>query len=42
MLDCCSDVEDIKKRGLHLREFACLAKCNGLLTQTYLAQDRLI
>jgi hypothetical protein len=29
MLDCCKDLEEIKKNGLTLSEFACLARCNG-------------
>ena len=32
MLDCCRPLELIKTSGITLPEFACLAKCNGLLT----------
>lgn len=34
MLDCCRPLEKIAKDGLTLPEFLCLAKCNGLRTQT--------
>ena len=29
-LDCCIDLDDVKKVGITLDEFACLAKCQGL------------
>lgn len=34
MLDCCRPLEKIAQDGLTLPEFLCLAKCNGLQTQT--------
>ena len=30
MLACCVDIDVVKKTGIHLDEFACLARCNGL------------
>eukprot|EP00026_Physarum_polycephalum_P003427 Phypoly_transcript_03438.p1 GENE.Phypoly_transcript_03438~~Phypoly_transcript_03438.p1 ORF type:complete len:567 (+),score=91.55 Phypoly_transcript_03438:620-2320(+) len=29
MLDCCTPLDVVKKRGITFTEFACLAKCNG-------------
>lgn len=29
MLDCCAPLADIRKRGVDVEEFACLARCNG-------------
>jgi glutathione gamma-glutamylcysteinyltransferase len=29
MLDCCTPLEVVKKRGITFTEFACLARCNG-------------
>ena len=31
MLDCCRSLDDIRISGITLPEFACLARCNGLL-----------
>ena len=30
MLDCCVPLDEIKKTGITIREFMCLAACNGL------------
>eukprot|EP00939_MAST-03C_sp_MAST-3C-sp1_P002484 g2484.t1 len=30
MLDCCVPLEEVRKKGVTLEEFACLAVCNGL------------
>lgn len=38
MLDCCSPIEVIKQQGISMREFSCLASCNGALVQTRYAQ----
>ncbi|RPA86165.1 Phytochelatin-domain-containing protein [Ascobolus immersus RN42] len=37
MLDCCRPLEDVKKKGITLAEFACLARCNGLDATTRFA-----
>jgi glutathione gamma-glutamylcysteinyltransferase len=29
MLDCCAPLSDVRARGLDIKEFACLARCNG-------------
>eukprot|EP01132_Coremiostelium_polycephalum_P001471 gene1471-1855_t len=29
MLDCCTPIESVKKRGITFTEFACLSRCNG-------------
>ncbi|ORY05327.1 Phytochelatin-domain-containing protein [Basidiobolus meristosporus CBS 931.73] len=34
MLDCCRSLEQVRKTGVSLPEFSCLAKCNGLDEQT--------
>jgi glutathione gamma-glutamylcysteinyltransferase len=39
MLDCCRPLEDIKKQGITLSEFTCLARCNGLHAVSYRADD---
>lgn len=31
LLDCCRNLEDVKKEGISVSEFACLARCNGAL-----------
>ncbi|KAJ3068585.1 hypothetical protein HDU98_008274 [Podochytrium sp. JEL0797] len=33
LLDCCSPLETIKKKGITLDQFTCLARCNGLNVQ---------
>ncbi|KAL7747994.1 hypothetical protein RI367_006540 [Sorochytrium milnesiophthora] len=35
MLDCCRPLEEIKRTGITLGEFSCLAKCNGLNAKTH-------
>jgi len=30
MLDCCEDLEKVKKQGISFRQFVCLAQCHGL------------
>ncbi|KAJ9080440.1 hypothetical protein DSO57_1024999 [Entomophthora muscae] len=37
MLDCCRSLEDIRKNGITLSEFSCLARCNGLDVKTFRA-----
>ena len=39
MLSCCKPLDVVKKEGLTVREFACLARCNGLDTKAVLAGD---
>ncbi|KAJ3122050.1 hypothetical protein HK098_003146 [Nowakowskiella sp. JEL0407] len=39
MLDCCRPLEDIKKDGVTLSEFACLARCNGLKAEVKRAHE---
>jgi len=29
MLDCCTSLETVKKQGITLSQFVCLARCNG-------------
>ena len=38
MLDCCRPLELVKKDGITLQEFGCLAKCNGLAVDQHLAE----
>lgn len=33
MLDCCRTLDDVRKQGITLDEFKCLASCNGLAAQ---------
>ena len=35
MLGCCVPIEIIRKKGMSLDQFACLASCNGLYTQLF-------
>ncbi|KNE57502.1 hypothetical protein AMAG_03209 [Allomyces macrogynus ATCC 38327] len=35
MLDCCRPMEEIKRTGITLGEFGCLAMCNGLSAKVY-------
>ena len=37
--DCCVPLEVVKKEGITLRQFACLAKCNGADCHVYRPQD---
>lgn len=37
MLDCCRTLDDIRKSGITLSEFSCLARCNGLDVKTFRA-----
>jgi glutathione gamma-glutamylcysteinyltransferase len=30
MLDCCTDLEDVKQKGITLDDFVCLARCQGV------------
>eukprot|EP00545_Synedropsis_sp_CCMP1620_P009370 CAMPEP_0119007408 /NCGR_PEP_ID=MMETSP1176-20130426/2991_1 /TAXON_ID=265551 /ORGANISM="Synedropsis recta cf, Strain CCMP1620" /LENGTH=401 /DNA_ID=CAMNT_0006959549 /DNA_START=28 /DNA_END=1233 /DNA_ORIENTATION=- len=39
LLNCCMDLEDIKKTGITLNVFVCLAKCQGLKAEKHLAED---
>src|SRR3989338_3734997 len=39
MLDCCEDLEEIKKTGLTLAQVVCLANCNGLSTSMRYASE---
>jgi glutathione gamma-glutamylcysteinyltransferase len=41
MLDCCRSLEDVKRQGITLSEFSCLARCNGLVANTVYADDTL-
>jgi glutathione gamma-glutamylcysteinyltransferase len=40
LLNCCMDLEDIKKVGITLNTFSCLAKCQGLKVDKYFAEDQ--
>ena len=37
MLDCCRSLDDIRKNGITISEFSCLARCNGLNADVTLA-----
>ncbi|ORZ34841.1 Phytochelatin synthase-domain-containing protein, partial [Catenaria anguillulae PL171] len=37
MLDCCRPLEQVKKSGITLSEFGCLAVCNGLVAKVHRA-----
>lgn len=37
LLDCCKPLERVKVDGISFSEFACLARCNGAIIQTYQA-----
>eukprot|EP00124_Ichthyophonus_hoferi_P003480 Ihof_evm2s303 gene=Ihof_evmTU2s303 len=39
MLDCCSPVEVIEKKGIVFRQLACLARCNGALVKDMQANE---
>ncbi|PAV62021.1 hypothetical protein WR25_00588 [Diploscapter pachys] len=39
MLDCCVPLENVKKTGINLPQFGCLATCNRLQTVIYTAND---
>eukprot|EP00941_MAST-03F_sp_MAST-3F-sp1_P004408 g4408.t1 len=38
MLSCCKPIEKVKKEGISLFEFACLARCNGVLAEVFLGK----
>ncbi|VIO94743.1 Phytochelatin synthase family protein [Brugia malayi] len=40
MLDCCVPLDDIKKTGITLSQFACLAECNKLYTEVKYANSK--
>ncbi|VDK75996.1 unnamed protein product [Onchocerca ochengi] len=40
MLDCCVPLDDIKKTGITLSQFACLAECNKLYTELSYAESK--
>ena len=42
MLDCCQPLEVVKKKGITLAEFSCLAKCNGLEATTHFADKSFV
>lgn len=42
MLDCCQPLERVKKFGITLAEFSCLAKCNGLEATTKFANETFV
>ncbi|RKP23191.1 Phytochelatin synthase, partial [Syncephalis pseudoplumigaleata] len=39
MLDCCRSLEDVRRNGITLSEFACIARCNGLEETTVFADE---
>lgn len=39
MLNCCMDLEEVKKLGITFDVFSCLARCQGLQVEKYLASD---
>ncbi|KAG2378241.1 hypothetical protein C9374_008384 [Naegleria lovaniensis] len=39
IFDCCVPLEIVKKEGITLRQFSCLAKCNGAACQTFRPQE---
>jgi hypothetical protein len=39
MLSCCKPIEEVKKKGISLQEFACLARCNGAAAAVFSGAD---
>eukprot|EP01116_Phalansterium_solitarium_P019179 TRINITY_DN5286_c0_g1_i2.p1 TRINITY_DN5286_c0_g1~~TRINITY_DN5286_c0_g1_i2.p1 ORF type:complete len:335 (-),score=75.28 TRINITY_DN5286_c0_g1_i2:322-1326(-) len=39
MLDCCTPLEVVKEKGITLKDFACLVKCNGAEATMYAAEE---
>ena len=39
MLNCCVDIEEVKKTGINFSTFACLAKCQGLTVEPVYGSD---
>jgi glutathione gamma-glutamylcysteinyltransferase len=39
MLNCCVDLDDVKRTGITMSVFHCLAQCQGLTSRVYYAQD---
>lgn len=39
LLDCCVPLDVVKKQGITMPEFACLAKCNGAHAQAFYASE---
>lgn len=40
LLDCCVPLETIRKVGITLEEFSCLARCNGAQAEVYRSSER--
>jgi len=38
MLDCCRPLDTVKREGITMSQFACLARCNGARVQSYPAE----
>eukprot|EP00123_Amoebidium_parasiticum_P001717 comp12879_c1_seq1/m.8066 comp12879_c1_seq1/g.8066 ORF comp12879_c1_seq1/g.8066 comp12879_c1_seq1/m.8066 type:complete len:490 (-) comp12879_c1_seq1:203-1672(-) len=39
LLDCCSPVEEVEKKGMVFRQLVCLARCNGALVRAHQAGE---
>lgn len=39
MLNCCVDLDDVKRTGITMSVFHCLAQCQGITSRVYYAQD---
>jgi glutathione gamma-glutamylcysteinyltransferase len=42
MLDCCAPLDDVRKEGITLGQFACLARCNGARAKVFPADGTTI
>lgn len=42
MLDCCTSLELVKKQGITLGQFVCLARCNGAQASVFYGSDRYV
>lgn len=40
MLDCCTSLEVVKKQGITLGQFVCLARCNGAKASVFYGSER--
>mmetsp|Transcript_8450 Transcript_8450/g.35305 ORF Transcript_8450/g.35305 Transcript_8450/m.35305 type:complete len:451 (-) Transcript_8450:32-1384(-) len=40
MLDCCAELDEVRRNGITLTEFACLGRCNGASVTTWVARQQ--
>jgi glutathione gamma-glutamylcysteinyltransferase len=40
LLDCCTPLDVIKQHGITIKEFACLARCNGAACDVFYSEER--